>query len=102
MSVQVLAEQLKGQDVEPERIHAARASSDYPHWIGRAMESVVREFPGSLRLFTREASPQMNPRCVVEAFKAPRRLGRCFNATGSFASLIFGIRHRAPQWRSAF
>jgi carbamoyltransferase len=91
MSVQVLAEQLKGQGIEPERIHAACASWDYLYWTGRAMESVVQELPGSLRLLTREASPQMNARCVVEAFKAPRRLGRLFNAGRRMP--VIGLRH---------
>ena len=36
MSVQILAEQMKQLGIEPERIHAACASWDYPHWTGKA------------------------------------------------------------------
>ena len=92
MSVEILRKQLKHLGIEPERIHAACASWDYPHWAGKAIESVVQELPGSLRLLTREASPQMNARCVVEAFKAPRRLGRHLSANGRRMPVI-GLRH---------
>jgi carbamoyltransferase len=100
MSVQILAEQLRHLGIEPERIHAACASWDYPYWTGKAIQSVVQELPGSLRLLTREASPQMNANCVLDAFKAPRRLGRCLHANGRPMPVINLRHHDNHAWFS--
>ncbi len=100
MSVQMLAEQMKQLGIEPGRIHAACASWDYPQWTGRAIESVVQELPGSLRLLTREASPQMNARCVYDAFRAPRKLGRRLNANGQRMPVINLRHHDNHAWLS--
>jgi carbamoyltransferase len=100
MSVQMLVEQLKHLNIEPEQIHAACASWDYPYWTGKAIESVVQELPGSLRLLTREASPHMNARCVVDAFAAPRRLGRRLNANGRRMPVINLRHHDNHAWLS--
>ena len=100
LSVQVLAAQMKRLGIEPAQIHAACASWDYPYWTSKAIESVAQELPGSLRLFTREASPQMNVHCVLDAFKAPRRLGRRLNADGSRMPVISLRHHDNHAWLS--
>ena len=100
MSVHILDEQLKHLGIEPQRIHAACASWDYPYWAATAVKSVVQELPGSLRLLTREASPHMNAQCVVEAFKAPRRLGRRLNANGRRMPVINLRHHDNHAWFS--
>ena len=100
MSVQILAEQMKQLGIELGWIHAACASWDYPCWTGKAIESVVQELPGSLRLLTREASPQMNVRCVFDAFTAPRRLGRRLDANGKRMPVINLRHHDNHAWFS--
>ena len=100
MSVQVLAEQMEQLGIERGRIHAACASWDYPYWTAKAIESVVQELPGSLRLLTREASPQMNARCVLDAFAAPRRLGRRFDLNGKRMPVINLRHHDNHAWLS--
>ena len=100
LCVQVLAAQMKRLGIEPAQIHAACASWDYPYWTSKAIESVVQELPGSLRLFTRAASPQMNVHCVLDAFKAPRRLGRRLNADGSRMPVVSLRHHDNHAWLS--
>jgi len=100
MSVQILAEQMVKLGIEPGRIHAACASFDYPTFAASALESVVQELPGSLRLLTKAASPQMNARCVVEAFHAPRRLGRRLDPNGKRMPIINLRHHDNHAWFS--
>lgn len=99
-SVDVLVAQMKGLGIDPSRIHAACASWDYPHWVGNAAESVMQELPGSWRLLTREASPQMNVWCVFDAFTAPRRLGRSLRADASRMPVINLRHHDNHAWLS--
>ena len=99
-SVRILAEQMKQLGIEPGSIHAACASWDYPYWTGKAIESVVQELPGSLRLLSRAASPQMNARCVLDAFTAPKRLGRRLNADGKRMPIINLRHHDNHAWFS--
>jgi len=99
-SVGVLREQMKSLGIDPSQIHAACASWDYPYWAAKAVESVVQELPGSWRLLTREASPQMNARCVMDAFTAPKRLGRKLNADGRRMPVINLRHHDNHAWFS--
>lgn len=99
-SVDVLIEQMKRQGLDPARIHAACASWDYPYWAAKAVESVVQELPASWRLLTREASPQMNARCVLDAFSAPRRLGRKLKPGGKRMPVINLRHHDNHAWFS--
>ncbi len=98
--VDVLLTQLKNLGIEPSRIHAVCASWDYPRWAAKAVESVVQELPQSWRLLTREASPQMNAHCVLDAFSAPRRLGRKLNADGRRMPVINLRHHDNHAWFS--
>jgi len=99
-SVAVLVEQMHKLGIDPARIHVACASWDYPHWTGKAVETVVQELPGSWRLLTRAASPQMNAQCVFDAFTAPRRLGRRLRADGKRLSVINLRHHDNHAWFS--
>ncbi len=99
-SVGVLLEQMKLLGIEPGQIHAACASWDYPLWAGKAVQSVVEELPGSWRLLTREASPAMNGRCLLDAFTAPKRLGRKLNADGRRMPVINLRHHDNHAWFS--
>ena len=99
-SVGILLDQMKKLGIDPSQIHAACASWDYPLWTGKAVESVVQELPGSWRLLTREASPQMNARCVLDAFTAPKRLGRKLNADGKRMPVINLRHHDNHAWFS--
>jgi carbamoyltransferase len=100
LSVRMLAEQMKQLGIAPGRIHAACTSWDYPYWTSKAIQSVVQELPGSLRLLTRDASPQMNAQCVLDAFTAPRRLGRQFGADGARMPVINLRHHDNHAWLS--
>jgi carbamoyltransferase len=99
-SVDVLIEQMGKLGIDPARIHAVCASWDYPYWAGKAVESVVQELPASWRLLTREASPQMNARCVLDAFSAPRRLGRKLKADRKRMPVINLRHHDNHAWFS--
>jgi carbamoyltransferase len=92
LSVDVLLAQMKRLGIDRSQIYAACASWDYPYWAGKAAECVVQELPGSWRLLTREASPQMNVQSVLDAFTAPRRLGRKLCAKAKRMPVI-GMRH---------
>lgn len=99
-SVNILLEQMKRLSIKPSQIHAACASWDYPLWAGKAVESVAQELPGSWRLLTREASPQMNARCVLDAFTAPKRLGRKLREDGKRMGVINLRHHDNHAWFS--
>jgi len=99
-SVEVLLEQMKQLGIAPADIHAACASWDYPRWVAKAIETVVQELPASWRLFTREASPQMNRQCVFDAFTAPRRLGRKLSPDGRRMPVINLRHHDNHAWFS--
>jgi len=98
--VDVLLEQMRALGIAPSQIHAACASWDYPHWAGRAIQCVVEELPASWRLLTREASPQMNARSVLDAFGAPRRLGRKLLGPGQRMPVINLRHHDNHAWFS--
>jgi carbamoyltransferase len=98
--VDVAIEQMKDLGIDPSRIHAVCTAWDYPYWAAKAIESVVQELPGSLRLLTREASPHMNARCVLDAFSAPRRLGRKLSAGGERTPVINLRHHDNHAWFS--
>jgi carbamoyltransferase len=98
--VDVLVQQMAKLNIDASRIHAACASWDYPRWAGKAVETVVEELPGSWRLLTREASPQMNARCVRDAFTAPKRLGRKLRADGNAMPVINLRHHDNHAWLS--
>jgi carbamoyltransferase len=99
-SVDVLMVQMKKLGIDPSCIHAVCASWDYPHWAGKAAESVMQELPSSWRLLTREASPQMNAWCLFDAFTAPRRLGRKLRADGKRMPVINLRHHDNHAWLS--
>jgi carbamoyltransferase len=99
-SVDVLARQMTELGIDPSRIHAACASWDYPHWAAKAVEIVAQELPASWRLLTREASPQMNARCVLDAFTAPWRLGRKLRTDGKRMPVINLRHHDNHAWLS--
>jgi carbamoyltransferase len=99
-SVDVLLGQMKSLGIDPSRIHAVCASWDYPYWAAKAVESVVQELPQSWRLLTEEASPQMNARCLLDAFSAPRRLGRRINADRRCVPVINSRHHDNHAWFS--
>lgn len=99
-SVDVLLAQMNRLGLDPSCIHAVCASWDYPHWAGKAAESVLQELPGSWRLLTREASPQMNAWCLFDAFTAPRRLGRKLRTDGKRMPVINLRHHDNHAWLS--
>ena len=99
-SVDVLLSQIKTLGMDPARIHAVCASWDYPRWAAKAVESVAQELPESWRLLEREASPQMNARCALDAFSAPRRLGRKLRADGKRVPVINLRHHDNHAWFS--
>jgi carbamoyltransferase len=99
-SVEVLHAEMQQRGIDPSRIHAVCASWDYPHWAAKAVESIAQELPQSWRLMTDEASPQMNARCLLEAFSAPRRLGRKLSADGRRMPVINLRHHDNHAWFS--
>ncbi len=100
LAVHVLLDHLKKLKIDPAQIHCACASWDYPMWSAKAMQAMAQELPGSWRLLTREASPQMNARCVLDAFSAPKRLGKRFRTDGKRMPVINLRHHDNHAWFS--
>ncbi len=98
--VDVTIGQMKESGIDASRIHAVCASWDYPCWAAKAVETVVQELPASWRLLTRDASPQMNARCLLDAFGAPRRLGRKLRRDGRRMPVINLRHHDNHAWFS--
>jgi carbamoyltransferase len=99
-SMQVLLRQMRELEIAPEQIHAACASWDYGAWAAKAVQSVIEELPGSLCLLRREASPQMNLQCLLEARTAPRELGKVLNGDDRPFPVISLRHHDNHAWFS--
>jgi carbamoyltransferase len=99
-SVQVLLQQMRERGIEPAQIHAACASFDYGAWTAKAVQTIVEEFPGSLRLLRHEASPSTNLRCILEATTAPRELGKLLNGSHRPFPVISLRHHDNHAWLS--
>ncbi len=99
-SVRVLLRQMRERGIELEQIHAVCASWEYGTWCVTAAQTIVEELPGSLRLLRREASPQMNLQCVLEAMKAPRELGKQLNGADRPIPIITLRHHDNHAWFS--
>jgi carbamoyltransferase len=99
-SVDVLLEQMRQLGIAPAQVHAACTSWDYPRWSAKALQMIVQELPASWRLLTEEASPHMNVQSVLDAFTAPRRLGRKLRADGRRMPVISLRHHDNHAWMS--
>ena len=99
-SVDQLVASMKALGIDRSQIHFACASWDYPRWAAKGIECMVQELPASWRLMTREASPTMNIQAVVNAFHAPRRLGRRLREDSRRIPVICMRHHDNHAWLS--
>ena len=69
---------LEKMQIDPDQILAVVGSWDYLRGIATSLRLGVEEFPYSILLARKAASPQMNPWHFVEALQAPSQLKRFF------------------------
>lgn len=99
-SVKSLLLQMHEWQINPADIHAICAGWDYPAWVAKAVQTVVEELPGSLRLLFEGASPHMNMSCVQQARQAPRNLGLAFYREERDVPIICMPHHGNHAWLS--
>jgi carbamoyltransferase len=92
-SVEALVRQMRELNIEPSKIHAVCANWDYASWVAMAVQSLIEELPGSLRLLRKNASPHMNLDCILEASTAPRELGKVLSPDGRPIPIICQRHH---------
>jgi len=99
-SVQALLRQMDEIGIRPSQIHAACAGWDYAAWAVMAAQTIVEEFPSSLRLLSPNASPHMHASSLVEARTAPRKLGAALGLNGKPFPIISLRHHDNHAWLS--
>jgi carbamoyltransferase len=82
---------LEKSQIDPDQILAVVGSWDYLRGIATSLRVGVEEFPYSILLARRAASPQMNPWHFVEALQAPSQLKRYFGTKKRVP--FIGMRH---------
>lgn len=99
-SVQALLRQMDEMGIQPSQIHAACAGWDYAAWAVMAAQTIIEEFPSSLRLLSPNASPHMHASSLIEARSAPRRLGMALGLDGKPFPIISLRHHDNHAWMS--
>jgi carbamoyltransferase len=91
LSLEALAEMMKGMGIGPEQIVAWLATYDYPLLMATGLRSVLEEFPASLDLIFQDHAPTYDGEALKEGIRAPAQLGRLFGLDRDVP--IIGIPH---------